>query len=80
MRADQPAPTWTRSERPDGHRSLWCMVDRWYTLTAVDGFFSICASGSLLAAPRESEIPSRCAMFHLPTPTADDLAWLRGAG
>lgn len=77
----RPAPdsTWVRSERPDRHRSLWCMVARWHVLTAGTGpFLRIDIPPREWTFAMDDTIAEECARLHLPTPTADDLAWLRG--
>lgn len=73
-------PLWIRSERPDGHRSLWVHVDRWYLMWYVEPFFPIAADGLTRVAPTESEMAARCGAIHVPVPTPEDLAWLRGVG
>lgn len=74
-------PVWKRSERPDGHRSLWfpsffgwlSLTDATHNMTRANvgkGWWYM-DDGAEMA---QSLADSRC-----PVPTADDLAWLRGA-
>lgn len=79
-------PTWTRSERPDGHRSLWCHVGRWIVVEpgGVGGIGAAC----VYVGPRGDArtFTSTVGMewiterWGCPVPTAEDLAWLRGDG
>jgi hypothetical protein len=78
--------TWIRSERPDGHRSLWCHAGRWFTLTKCD--MDVGGSGRVnvhLAPTRDrwvccaaKGLTRECVRWGLPDPTAADLDWLRG--
>lgn len=70
---------WIRSERPDGHRSLWYKTHRWLTIER--------ESTGLVSAGFRGEPPTYSAPAGLdwittrwgcPVPTAEDLGWLRG--
>ncbi len=74
---------WIRSERPDGHRSLWFKAALWITITAdvrapcvyIDNNRNtrkVCCAGKWIA--------TEAANRGCPAPTAADLAWLRGEG
>lgn len=73
------ADTWTRSERPDGHRSLWYHMDRWYTVSGdANPYVRLEARGGGAVTEDVRWLGEECARHHIPTPTAEDLAWLRG--
>lgn len=77
---------WTRSERPDGHRSLWYKVDRWITIEACNT--DIGGSGYVNAhvGPRGERwvccapngLIREARRLGCPVPSKDDMAWLRG--
>jgi hypothetical protein len=78
--ADQPALTWTRSERPDGHRSLWFLAARWINIeVAVRDTVKISHTIGHFFGDSPGKVRRVCRALECPTPTADDLAWLRGA-
>jgi len=73
----EDAPTWTRSERPSGHRSLWLHLGRWHTLEATSpGWHRIRAGHNFTLGVN---LVDDCAAWKLPVPSDGDLAWLRGA-
>jgi len=79
--------TWTRSERPDGHRSLWHHLGRWYTIESCASFGERVGAILVRVGPK-GEPPVACpavgmewitARWGVPAPSAEDLAWLRDA-
>ena len=75
---------WIRSERPDGHRSLWFKVALWIRITVAD-----VSPPRLWIGPADEDIRAYCpdgmigertAPLGCPVPTPADLAWLRGDG
>lgn len=78
-------PVWIRSERPDGHRSLWCHVGRWFTIEpgSVGEIGRACVNvgprGGVPTYTSSIGLDWITARWGCPTPTPEDLAWLRGA-
>lgn len=78
--SDQPAPAWIRSTRPDGHRSLWHQTTHWHTIHGGPGTMLWISEPPCDARmSSDADLADDCNDLRLPVPTADDLAWLRGA-
>lgn len=71
--------TWQRSERPDGHRSLWFHAAWLRKITDAPGVEPSVRWDGGCVVP-DGGLPGACAARACPTPTAEDLAWLRGEG
>lgn len=72
-------PLWIRHERPDGHRSLWCHVGRWFSMEGVtDGSPEPWTKWNNGVEMRDDALLAACERRSCPTPTPEDLAWLRG--
>lgn len=76
-------PVWIRSERPDGHRSLWCMSSRWIMIEVAslvpDRLWIGIVGEDLRTCTAAEHLGAPCRMYYCPTPTPADLAWLRGS-
>lgn len=77
---------WIQHERPDGHRSLWVHVGRWFTIEACttdvggSGYVNVHIGPRgerwVCCAPRG--LTREIRRLACPVPTPEDLAWVRG--
>ena len=72
---------WIQHERPDGHRSLWFLsFVGWVTLTDAKHNMTRADVGrGWFYMDDGAEMIRGLGDYQCPTPTPEDLAWLRGA-
>jgi hypothetical protein len=73
---------WIKSERPDGHRSLWFKARVWFVMgPAGDEVVNMRQPDHTQAHYfHVGEMGYKMRSYGCPEPTAADLAWLRGGG